>query len=273
MDSFVTQTKKRSERNIHWEKEHHCKKFKACDEEEGEEEETSIEEEFSHPLPWKKIEAEGLDCDYAQLFPKEEADRLFKQLEEEVEYFTDEMAQVRVFGKLHSVPRKQATYGDPGLMYTYSGVHHLARPWTPTLEYIHGAVTKATGRTFNFVLVNRYKDGSDHIGEHRDDEKDLDPGFPIASVSLGAARDFVFRHGEARGRNARRQVDPVRLELAHGSLLLMNPPTNQHWYHSLPARRRVLTPRINLTFRHIISPQGPGPSQRPRPSQKLGPSQ
>lgn len=46
------------------------------------------EDEFPHPIPWQKIEAQGLDCDYSLLFSKEEANRLFMQLEEEVEYFT-----------------------------------------------------------------------------------------------------------------------------------------------------------------------------------------
>lgn len=55
---------------------------------EEEEEEDAILAEFSHPVPWQKIEAEGLDCDYALLFSKEEADHLFKQLEEEVVYST-----------------------------------------------------------------------------------------------------------------------------------------------------------------------------------------
>lgn len=45
-------------------------------------------DEFPHPIPWRKIEARGLDCDYGLLFPKEEANRLLMQLEEEVEYFT-----------------------------------------------------------------------------------------------------------------------------------------------------------------------------------------
>ncbi|XP_058491733.1 DNA oxidative demethylase ALKBH2 [Solea solea] len=218
-----------------------------------EEEEDEALAEFSHPVPWQKIEAEGLDCDYALLFSKEEADRLFQQLEEEVVYATGEEAKVHVFGKLHNIPRKQATYGDASLNYTYSGVTRSACPWTPTLESIRDAVTKATGQTFNFVLVNRYKDGQDHMGEHRDDEKELDPLCPIASVSLGAARDFIFRHRDARGKQSqpRRQIEPVRLELAHGSLLLMNPPTNAFWYHGLPVRKKVLVPRINLTFRRI----------------------
>lgn len=66
-----------------------------------------------------------------------------------------EEAKLLVFGKMHNIPRKQATYGDAGLTYTYSGVKHLASPWTPTLEYIRDAVTNITGYTFNFVLVNR----------------------------------------------------------------------------------------------------------------------
>ncbi|XP_049435074.1 DNA oxidative demethylase ALKBH2 [Epinephelus fuscoguttatus] len=216
------------------------------------EEEEDDEEEFSDPVPWQKIEAEGLDCDYALLFSKEEADHLFKQLEKEVVYATGEEAKVQVYGKVYNIPRKQATYGNAGLTYTYSGVKRLACPWTPTLEYIRDAVTKTTGQTFNFVLINRYKDGHDHMGEHRDDEKELDPLCPIASVSLGAPRDFIFRHRDARGKQGHRQIEPVKLELAHGSLLLMNSPTNTFWYHSLPVRKKISCPRINLTFRRIL---------------------
>ncbi len=64
-------------------------------------------------------------------------------------------AKIQVYGKSYSIPRKQATYGDEGLMYSFSGVHLLAKPWTPALERIRDAVTKATGHTFNFVLINR----------------------------------------------------------------------------------------------------------------------
>ncbi|CAL1616029.1 unnamed protein product [Knipowitschia caucasica] len=214
-------------------------------------EETALAE-FANPVPWQKIEAEGFDCDYALLFPKEEADILFRKLEEEVEYATGKEAQVQVFGKVYNIPRKQATYGDAGLAYTYSGVKRFACPWTPTLEHIREATTKSTGQTFNFVLVNRYKDGLDHMGEHRDDEKELDPLCPIASLSFGAVRDFIFRHKDSRGKNSQQYIEPVKLELAHGSLLLMNPPTNTYWYHSLPIRKKVTTPRINLTFRRIV---------------------
>ncbi|XP_069788805.1 DNA oxidative demethylase ALKBH2 [Narcine bancroftii] len=203
-------------------------------------------------LSWKQIRDEGLNCDYTKLFPKPEADDVFLELEKVLEYFSGDFTKVQVFGKWHNIPRKQVTYGDPGLTYRYSGVTLSPKPWIPVLERIKERVMWATGCPFNFVLVNRYKDGIDHIGEHRDDEKELEPHSPIASVSFGACRDFVFRHRDARGKSASRRLEPVKLLLGHGSLLVMNYPTNVYWYHSLPARKKVLTPRVNLTFRQVL---------------------
>lgn len=201
---------------------------------------------------WQRLRAEGLHCDYTVLFVKAEADEIFRELEQQVEYFTGALARVQVFGKWHSVPRKQATYGDAGLTYTFSGLTLSPKPWIPVLERVRDRVSLVTGQTFNFVLVNRYKDGHDHIGEHRDDERELAPGSPIASVSFGACRDFFFRHKDSRGKNPSRRLGVVRLPLAHGSLLMMNHPTNTHWYHSLPVRKKILAPRVNLTFRKIL---------------------
>ena len=162
MDRFVIRGQKRSYNNGAAEDVLRASKKAKLDpgNDDGELKEQAADEdavcaEFSHPVPWHKVEAEGLDCDHALLFPKEEADDLFKKLEEEVVYLTGDEAKVRVFGKVYNIPRKQATYGDEGLTYTYSGVKHPARRWTPTLEYILGAVSKTTRHTFNFVLVNR----------------------------------------------------------------------------------------------------------------------
>ncbi|XP_041058002.1 DNA oxidative demethylase ALKBH2 [Carcharodon carcharias] len=203
---------------------------------------------------WKRLRTEGLNCDYTKIFSKPEADDIFLQLEKVLEYFSGEQTKVQVFGKWHNIPRKQVTYGDLGLTYTYSGVTLAPKPWLPVLEMIRDRVTQATGHTFNFVLINRYKDGSDHMGEHRDDEKELEPLSPIASVSFGACRDFIFRHRDSRGKSATRHLEPVKLLLGHGSLLMMNYPTNIHWYHSLPVRKKVLMPRVNLTFRKVQPP-------------------
>ncbi|OXB62158.1 hypothetical protein ASZ78_015340 [Callipepla squamata] len=171
--------------------------------------------------PRQEIRAQGLSLEYRLLFGRAEADAIFQQLEKDVEYF--------------------------------EGVTFSPKPWIPVLIHIRERLALDTGHTFNFVLINRYKDGEDHIGEHRDDEKELVPRSPIASVSFGACRDFVFRHCDSRGKNATRRIKPVKLQLAHGSLLMMKYPTNVYWYHSLPIRRRVLAPRINLTFRKMMA--------------------
>lgn len=68
---------------------------------------------------------------------------------------TGALAKVQVFGKWHSVPRKQATYGDAGLTYTFSGLTLSPKPWVPVLERVRDRVSSVTGQTFNFVLVNR----------------------------------------------------------------------------------------------------------------------
>lgn len=202
-------------------------------------------------LRWRKICSDNLDLDYTLLLPREVADDLVRVFEEELDYFTGDLAKIQIFGRWHDIPRKQATYGDPGLTYTYSGIKTPSRPWPPALEAVRDLICEVTHQRYNFVLVNRYKDGNDKMGEHKDDERELDPKTPIASVSLGQPRDFYFRHQDARPPK-KLNIDKVQLQLQHGSLLLMNPPTNRYWYHALPPRKSAPGVRINLTFRKIM---------------------
>ncbi|XP_030847398.1 DNA oxidative demethylase ALKBH2 [Strongylocentrotus purpuratus] len=214
---------------------------------------TALDQRIPHHIPEKKkIHGENLDCDYMRLYPKKQADDLFQRCEESLEYFMGDLARIKVYGKWHDIPRKQVAHGDTGLTYKYSGVTVPAKPWTPALLEIRDRIQEVTGYKFNFVLINRYADGNNYMGEHRDDEKDLVASSPIASLSLGQHRDFIFRHCEARGAQAKRKVPPVKLELEHGSLLMMNYPTNVYWYHSLPVRKKALNIRVNMTFRDIV---------------------
>ena len=96
------------------------------------------------------------------------------------------------------------------------------------------------------LFCPRYKDGMDKMGFHKDDEKELCRETPIASLTLGAERDFVFKHED----KAAKIVDE-KLLLQDGLLLLMHAPTNRFWYHAIPQRKACKIPRINLTFRQI----------------------
>lgn len=100
-----------------------------------------------------------------------------------------------------------------------------------------------------WVFNLRYRNGDDHMGEHRDNEVELDKTVPIASVSLGQTRKFVFKHTDVRKKI--RQIELVKLDLHNGSLLMMNWPTNEYWYHSVPKQRKASNVRLNFTFRKI----------------------
>jgi len=97
------------------------------------------------------------------------------------------------------------------------------------------------------------------MGEHRDNEAELEPKCPIASLSFGQRRDFVFRRYVGRQSTGRKRLrssaetsaDSLSLSLEHGSLLVMHHPTNQLWTHALPPRKAAPGVRVNLTFRRM----------------------
>lgn len=169
-----------------------------------------------------------------------QADDALEELSREVDWVRDE---VTVFGKRHPIPRLHQWYGDHAADYRWSGLTMRPRPWTPTLARLKAKVEGACEARFNSVLCNLYRDGNDTMGFHADDEPELGPEPVIASLSLGATRDFVLK---PRAGGERRV-----LALAAGSLLIMRGSTQQHWVHGLPRRARVKAPRINLTFRWI----------------------
>ena len=151
---------------------------------------------------------------------------------------------VTVYGKQHRTPRLTCWVADPGCSYRYSGLQQEIHPWTRDLERLRDLLQQQLGVRFNSMLLNRYRDGADRMGWHADDEAELDDQAPIASLSLGVARDLRFR--PRRGTEAAFAVN-----LADGDLLVMDPPSQNHWQHALPPRARVVAERINLTFRVI----------------------
>lgn len=155
--------------------------------------------------------------------------------------------QLFMFGKLITTKREVAWVGDAGCSYTYSGVKKFPQAWTPELLRIKQTAEKLANYTFNSCLLNLYHDGHQGMGWHSDDEVELEQSAPIASVSFGGERKFSFKHKfEKLG---------ASVILENGSLLLMHPPTQHFWQHSLTKTKRIVLPRINLTFRAIRQKQ------------------
>jgi len=203
------------------------------------------------------VKDEGLNLDLRpKFYSHKESSRIYDELERVVVYSKPEDSAIVLFGKKTLIPRLQVAYGDPGLTYTFSGATIRPRPWVPLVEKLRDDVFKHTGLKFNYALVNRYKDGYDRIGPHQDDEKSRAVKI-IAGLSFGAERDFVFKHHKVHkpkspARTAKPKYGRIVVPLPAGSLILINPPTNRYWYHELPIRKRITSPRISITFRDMI---------------------
>jgi alpha-ketoglutarate-dependent dioxygenase alkB family protein 2 len=177
--------------------------------------------------------------------PKEIVKTAFSDILKEAEFLSDEESAIVMMGKKINIPRKQCGYGDEGTSYKFTGVKVEGKTWTdvPILNTIKEYLHEKLNIPVNFVLVNFYRNGDDYIGYHSDDEKDLDGKQPIVSLSFGAERSFLLKH-KITGKT-HEQV------LQDNSCILMIPPCQKLYKHSLPKRKKVIEPRINLTFRVI----------------------
>lgn len=152
--------------------------------------------------------------------------------------------EFHMYGKKVISKRKVAWYGSKEFDYGYSGIHRKAKPWTKELSELKEIVENESSDTFNSCLLNLYHNGSEGMGWHSDNEKELKRGATIASLSLGSPRKFSCKHIKTK--------ETVSLTLQHGSLLLMRDKIQEHWLHQLPKTKKSNDPRINLTFRTIV---------------------
>ena len=179
---------------------------------------------------------------FEKFFDTSEAKYFFTKLFNEIPWRQD---PIKVFGKTYDQPRLTALHANNTNPYSYSGITMYPNKMTPELIEIYNRITLITSVKFTSVLLNLYRDGKDSNGWHADNEKELGVSPQIASFSLGASRFFHFKHRKIK-------TERHKIELHHGSLLLMEGPMQANWLHQIPKTKKPLSPRINLTFRKII---------------------
>jgi len=175
----------------------------------------------------------------ADFFSAGERPRIFEELKAQVAWRQEAMQ----FGRRKVLqPRLTAWYGDEGKTYVYSGIRNHPLPWTPLLLTLKAGAEGFAETVFNSVLLNYYRDGTDSVGWHADNESELGERPIIASLSFGATRTFELR---------RRTTGKVaKVPLTSGSILVMRGTTQRDWVHRIP-KEPGSTGRINLTFRFI----------------------
>jgi alkylated DNA repair dioxygenase AlkB len=187
------------------------------------------------------IQQDGEAVYYGNILTQEQKESYFNELLNGIQWVNE---VVIMFGKTITTKRKVAFYANDLMEYTYSNKTKNAFPWTPLLLEIKKTVEAYTGETYNACLLNLYHDGNEGMGWHADNEKEIIADSSIASVSIGATRNFLFKHRESGEKHS--------ILLENGSLLEMKGPIQRHWLHSLPKTAKVKEARINLTFRQML---------------------
>lgn len=172
-----------------------------------------------------------------------------QQAEQDLHYMLQHLAwqhdQAHLHGKHYITARQVAWYGDASFQYVYSGVARQAMPWDPVILKLKQQVEDLLGLSFNSCLANLYEDGTQAMGWHSDQDRSLGQHCTIASLSFGATRKFAFRHIHRH--------DKVEILLQSGQLIVMRGQTQQFWQHRITPTTKVITPRINLTFRQFLA--------------------
>jgi alkylated DNA repair dioxygenase AlkB len=177
---------------------------------------------------------------FPMFFNEDDANCYFNELLTKIDFKQNE---VTIFGKVFLTPRLESFHSIENRFYTYSGNKLPSKAFDVTLQNLLEKVELATNSKFNCVLINLYRDGSDGNGWHADNEKELGPNPVIASLSFGTTRRFDLRNKITK--------EKFSIDLNSGDLLWMNDRIQNNYKHQIAKTKKVIEPRINLTFRYI----------------------
>jgi alkylated DNA repair dioxygenase AlkB len=181
-----------------------------------------------------------------------------------------ENGKIMMMGKEITVPRAQQSYCEP---YTFSGMTHSAEPLPEEIqEYMDEANETCyakyyKSRGFNECLVNWYIDGSENIGAHSDDEKEIHSSpkgknvvwsmtlqAPASDDDSTPCRIFRLKPKPILcktipGLSSKSRVD---INLENGMVVVMGGFCQKLFTHQVPKTKQNIGPRINITFRSFV---------------------
>lgn len=153
----------------------------------------------------------------------------------------EERPKIIVYGKECRQNRNVAFFSDESKGYTYSGQTTTVYSLTPELKEILNTVNELFDDEFNGILVNRYDDGTNCIGAHRDSEYNLGKS-GIVGLVYGADRIFRIKEYVTK-------VKAGDFIISDSHFYFMSPEFNKFYTHEIPVQKGVKNTRISLTFR------------------------
>lgn len=199
---------------------------------------------------------------FKNFLSKEDAEQLYQELYSlKSKYFDQDLVNTPK-GKVKA-PRFTAAFGEKGIRYEYAGyTRKTVEEWPEHLLKCKKRIETELGVELNYGFINIYEVVDDdgelvehYIGWHSDSEGDIkttsDGQTTICSISLGDERKFQLREIYKPGKDKPTEIHSIVLE--NGSLCTMEKHTQQLMKHCVPKKKGATKPRINITFRMMIT--------------------
>ena len=170
---------------------------------------------------------------------------LIEKCIDEIDDKLQENPPVIVYGKTCNQHRNIGFFSDTSIGYKYSNQLSKSIKLTEHLKLLLNEINNKFDSDFNGILINKYKDGSDYIGAHSDDEKNLG-NIGVLAISYGIERIFRIRN-----KNDRKII--ANINTKNDEIIVMDGDFQKEFVHEIPPQKKILGTRYSFTFRkHLI---------------------
>jgi len=149
---------------------------------------------------------------------------------------------IQLYGKTVYQQRNIGFFSNESIGYHYSNQLLKSKPLPIYTKELMEIINSRFGTKYNGILVNYYEDGNNYIGDHSDDEKNLDIG-GVISISYGAVRKF-------RIRDKLTKKIIMDIPTLSNSIIHMGGCFQSEFTHGIPIEKNIKDSRYSFTFRN-----------------------
>lgn len=179
---------------------------------------------------------------FLNMYSGEEYTELIEKCVDEVKDELLHKPPIKMYGKIVHQQRDIGFFSDTSIGYYYAGQLAKSKPLQNSLSKLMKLINERFGTNYNGILVNRYEDGNNYIGQHSDDEKHLDKGGVVA-ISHGAVRKFRIMD-KLTGKKI------IDISTTSNSIIHMGGDFQKEYTHGIPVEKKVKGVRYSFTFRN-----------------------
>lgn len=149
--------------------------------------------------------------------------------------------EIKIMGKICHQNRDVNFFSDDINEYNYSNKKMKSNKLSTNLKQLLKEINEICKTEYNSILINRYNDGSEGIGKHSDDEKEIDKT-SITSLSFGSTRKFRIRD-----KKTKEIIKDVLLKSL--DICIMGGNFQKDYTHEIPIEKKIKNLRYSFTFR------------------------